>query len=179
LEQLPDADLDREILVRTDIGGRTHPFTRDCREAGIRFSVGYEVDERMRQAILETPESAWQAAIDGEGKRARGRLGHPADRRRRSLRLARGNKTDRAKRASPSRRPVSGLRRGGLPPHRFHHRPRGTDIAALELRHRRRAKVENEIRCGKDTGMRNLPFAAFCHNRVWLELSLIAQELLA
>jgi hypothetical protein len=27
--------------------------------------------------------------------------------------------------------------------------------------------------------MRNLPFAAFCHNRVWLELSLIAQELLA
>jgi hypothetical protein len=27
--------------------------------------------------------------------------------------------------------------------------------------------------------MRNLPFAAFEHNRVWLELSLIAQELLA
>jgi len=26
---------------------------------------------------------------------------------------------------------------------------------------------------------RNLPFAAFEHNRVWLELSLIAQELLA
>jgi hypothetical protein len=55
----------------------------------------------------------------------------------------------------------------------------GDDIAALELRHRRRAKVEDEIRCGKDTGMRNLPFAAFEHNRVWLELSLIAQELLA
>lgn len=30
----------------------------------------------------------------------------------------------------------------------------GTDIAALELC-RRRAKVEDEIRCGKDTGMRN------------------------
>lgn len=27
--------------------------------------------------------------------------------------------------------------------------------------------------------MRNLPFAAFEHNRVWLELSLIAQEMLA
>ena len=27
--------------------------------------------------------------------------------------------------------------------------------------------------------MRNLPFSAFEHNRVWLELSLIAQELLA
>ncbi len=55
----------------------------------------------------------------------------------------------------------------------------GAEIAVLELRHRRRAKVEDEIRCGKDTGMRNLPFAAFEHNRVWLELSLIAQELLA
>lgn len=27
--------------------------------------------------------------------------------------------------------------------------------------------------------MRNLPFAAFEHNRAWLELSLIAQEMLA
>ena len=48
----------------------------------------------------------------------------------------------------------------------------GADIAALELRHRRRARVEDEIRSGKDTGMRNLPFAAFEHNRAWLELSL-------
>jgi hypothetical protein len=48
LEQLPEADLDREILARADIGGRTHAFTQDCRDAGIRFSVGYEVDERVR-----------------------------------------------------------------------------------------------------------------------------------
>jgi hypothetical protein len=68
LEQLPEADLDREILVRTDIGGCTHAFTRDCRDASIRFSVGYEVDERVREAVLKTPESAWQSAIDAEGK---------------------------------------------------------------------------------------------------------------
>src|SRR5680860_721632 len=72
LEQLPEADLDREILVRTDIGGRTHAFTRDCRDAGIRFSVGYEVDERVREAILQTPESAWQGAIDTEGSEREG-----------------------------------------------------------------------------------------------------------
>ena len=52
------------------------------------------------------------------------------------------------------------------------------DIPALELRHRGRARVEDEIRCGKDTGMRNLPFAAFEHNQAWLELSLHAQTLL-
>jgi hypothetical protein len=68
LEQLPSQDLEREILVRADIGGRTHAFTADCREAGIRFSVGYEVDERVRAAIVELPDPAWQAAIDGAGE---------------------------------------------------------------------------------------------------------------
>src|SRR5680860_1457902 len=72
LEQLPAEDLHREILVRADIGGRTHAFTQDCRDAGIRFSVGYEVDERVREAILRTPESAWQAAIDAEGEAREG-----------------------------------------------------------------------------------------------------------
>jgi hypothetical protein len=49
----------------------------------------------------------------------------------------------------------------------------GADIAALELRHRRRSRVEDAIRCARDTGIRNLPFAAFAH-QVWL----LAQELL-
>jgi len=54
----------------------------------------------------------------------------------------------------------------------------GEDIAALELRHRGRARVEDSIRAGKDTGMRNLPHHAFEHNQTWLELSLIAQDVL-
>ena len=33
LAQLPAEDLHREILVRTDIGGETHAFTADCRDA--------------------------------------------------------------------------------------------------------------------------------------------------
>jgi hypothetical protein len=45
-------DLHREILVRADTGGRAHAFTQDCHDAGIRFSVGYEVDERVCEAIL-------------------------------------------------------------------------------------------------------------------------------
>jgi len=52
------------------------------------------------------------------------------------------------------------------------------NIAALELRHRRRARVEDRIRQDKDTGVRNLPHHAFEHNQTWLELSLIAQDLL-
>ena len=52
------------------------------------------------------------------------------------------------------------------------------DVAALELRHRRRARVEDAIRVGKETGMRRMPFAAFAHNEAWLEASLLAQALL-
>ena len=40
----------------------------------------------------------------------------------------------------------------------------------LERRHRARARVEDRIRNDKDTGLRNLPFRDFEHNRVWLEL---------
>jgi hypothetical protein len=180
LEQLPSSDLDREILVRTDIGGRTHDFTRDCREAGIRFSVGYEVDERVREAILKTPESAWRSAIDAEGEVRDGAwvtdLTDEVD-------LSTWPEGTRliVRREHPH--PGAQLSvfdcEAGYRHTAFITDQDGADIAALELRHRRRAKVEDEIRCGKDTGMRNLPFAAFEHNRVWLELSLIAQELLA
>jgi hypothetical protein len=64
LQQLLESDLGREILARADIGGRTHAFTQNCRDAGIRFSVGYEVDERVRGAITELPESADVAALE-------------------------------------------------------------------------------------------------------------------
>jgi hypothetical protein len=178
LEQLPESDLDREILVRTDIGGCTHAFTRDCRAAGIRFSIGYEVDERVREAILKTPESAWQSAIDGDGKEREGawvtELTDDVD-------LSAWPEGTRL--IVRRERPHPGAQFCVFDAEGYRHTAfitdqEGADIAALELRHRRRAKVEDEIRCGKDTGMRNLPFAAFEHNRVWLELSLIAQELL-
>jgi hypothetical protein len=179
LEQLPEADLDREILVRTDIGGRPHAFTRDCREAGIRFSVGYEVDERLREAILQTPESAWQAAIDADGKeRESAWVTELTDEVDLSAWPEGTRLIVRRERPHPGAQfcvfDAEGYRHTA-----FITDQEGADIAVLELRHRRRAKVEDEIRCGKDTGMRNLPFAAFEHNRVWLELSLIAQELLA
>ena len=43
------------------------------------------------------------------------------------------------------------------------------DVAALELRHRQRARVEDRIRAAKATGL-NLPFDLWRHNAVWLEL---------
>ena len=172
LEQLPEADLGREILVRADIGGRTHAFTQDCRDAGIRFSVGYEVDARVREAIGALPESAWQSAIDGDCAERKGAQVDLSSWPEGTRLICRRERPHPGAQLSVFDC-AAGYR------HTAHITDQeGADIAALELRHRRRARVEDAIRTGKETGMAKMPFAAFAHNQAWLEVSLAAQILL-
>lgn len=178
LEQLPEADLAREILARADIGGRTHAFTSDCRDAGIRFSVGYEVDERVREAILALPESAWKSAIDAEGAEREG-----AQVTELTDHVDLSSWPEGTRLIVRRERPHPGAQFCVFDAHGYRHTAfitdqDGDDIAALELRHRRHARVEDSIRIGKETGMRGMPFAAFAHNQVWLEVSLLAQGIL-
>ena len=179
LEQLPEADLGREILARADIGGRTHAFTQDCRDAGIRFSVGYEVDERVRGAIVELPESAWQSAVDGDGEVREG-----AQVTELTNHVDLSSWPEGTRLIVRRERPHPGAQLSvldcetGYRHTAFITDQAETDIAALELRHRRRAQVEDAIRVGKETGMRKMPLAAFAHNEAWLEISLLAQALL-
>jgi len=51
-------------------------------------------------------------------------------------------------------------------------------LAELEVRHRSHARVEDRIRCGKDTGLRNMPCKSFAQNQCWLELCLTAADLI-
>jgi hypothetical protein len=66
-----------------------------------------------------------------------------------------------------------------------HRTPAGTEtdgggpIQYLEARHRGHARVEDRIRCGKDTGFGRFPSRAFAINAAWLELALTAIDLLA
>jgi hypothetical protein len=178
LEQLPAADLDREILARADIGGRTHAFTSDCRDAGIRFSVGYEVDERVQEAVLQTSQSAWQSAIDAEGTEREG-----AQVTELTDRVDLSSWPEGTRLIVRRERPHPGAQFCVFDAEGYRHTAFITDqqegdIAALELRHRRRARVEDAIRVGKETGMRSMPFASFAHNQAWLEISLIAQAIL-
>lgn len=55
-------------------------------------------------------------------------------------------------------------------------RPGGpaTQIANLEVRHRRRARCEDRLRAAKDTGLRNLPLHGFDQNRIWCALVQLA-----
>lgn len=179
LEQLPEQDLDREILVRADIGGRTHAFTSGCREAGIRFSVGYEVDERVREAIGTLPDRAWQQAIDGDGiEREGAQVTELTDRLDLSTWPEGSRLIARRERPHPGAQLSVLDCETGYRHTAFITDQQGADIAALELRHRRRARVEDAIRVAKETGMRRMPFAAFEHNQAWLEISLLAQALL-
>ena len=48
----------------------------------------------------------------------------------------------------------------------------------LERRHRQRARVEDRIRDDKDTGLAKLAFKAFAFNEVWLQIVMLAHDLI-
>ena len=52
------------------------------------------------------------------------------------------------------------------------------DIAVLECRHRQHAHVEDRIRDDKDTGLSKFPFKEFALNEVWLEIVMLAHDLI-
>jgi DDE family transposase len=53
-----------------------------------------------------------------------------------------------------------------------------SDIQVLERRQRERAHAEDHIRTDKDSGLRNMPFRDFEHNRVWLAITRLAHDLI-
>ena len=67
LAQLDEQALAGKILVRADGAGATHKLTTYCRDAQMLFSVGFDLDERVREAIINKPESAWIQAIRADG----------------------------------------------------------------------------------------------------------------
>ncbi len=52
------------------------------------------------------------------------------------------------------------------------------EIAVIECRHRQHAHVEDRIRDDKDTGLAKLPFKEFALNEVWLEIVMLAHDLI-
>jgi len=49
----------------------------------------------------------------------------------------------------------------------------------LELRHRRRARAEDRIRCAKDTELSNLPLHTLAQNHIWCAVVTLAAEITA
>jgi hypothetical protein len=182
LAQLPKRVASREpILMRADSAGATHELLAFCRDGRLRFSVGYDLTEPVRTAILALAEPAWSPALDQDGHEHHddgAQVAEITDALDLSHWPAGSRVIVRRERPHPGAQ-LSFTDHDG---HRFQailtDQP-DTDTAYLEARHRGHARVEDRIRTGKDTGMAKLPFRDYAINEVWLEISLIAQDLIA
>jgi Transposase DDE domain group 1 len=167
-----------EILVRADSAGATHGFLDYCREGNMRFSVGYELTEQVRQAILQIPEDAWIPALDQDGsERENGEVAEVTD----TVDLSSWPEGTRliVRRERPH--PGAQLSFTDHDGYRFQAILTDQDdenIAIIECRHRQHAHIEDRIRDDKDTGLSKFPFKAFALNEVWLEIVALAHDLL-
>jgi Transposase DDE domain group 1 len=180
LAQLPRR-VRRRVLIRTDSGGGTHDFlawlTRPSRR--LHYSVGMTVTEAMHQAILTLPDRVWEPAYDAGGEV---RPGAWVAELTGLLDLSSWPEGMRVIVRKERPHPGAQLRFTDIDGHRvtcFATDARRGQLAGLELRHRRRARCEDRIRCAKDTGLRNLPLRGFDQNQIWCELVVMACELLA
>ena len=180
IAQLPRG-LRRRVLVRADSGGGTHEFLDwlTSRSRQLHYSIGMTITADIGDAIGKVPADAWTPAYDGDGQVRDGAWvaditglleleGWPH-----GMRVI-------VRKERPH--PGAQLRFTDVDGHRFTcfaTDARKGQLADLELRHRRRARCEDRIRCAKDTGLRNLPLKSFAQNQVWCEIVALACELIA
>jgi hypothetical protein len=166
-----------ELLLRVDCAGSSHELLDWCRDGRIELSGGYELNETVRSAILGIPDNDWVPALDQDGsQRPNGQVCEITS----SLDLVDWPSGSRVIVRRERAHPGAQLSFTDHDGHRF--QAILTDqpglVAQIERDHRGRAVVEDHIRNDKDTGMRNLPFRDFEHNRVWLALVRIAHDLI-
>jgi len=168
------------MLVRADSAGATKMFLAELACRNISFSVGFTMDATIREMIEAAPDTAWQPAVNGDGTERHGaqvaelggftgQNGWPA-----GARLI-------CRREDPHPGATLSLfdqihgRRHTL----FLTDSTDADIATLELRHRRHARVEDRIRTWKTTGATRMPYWDAPANEAWLNTTLIALTLIA
>jgi Transposase DDE domain group 1 len=192
----------RDLLVTCDGAGATKDLLHHITALNspgwrVEYSVGFDLDARVRAALGQVPASAWQPALDADGTardvaeaavveltgllRERPEAlggdqfpGWPAGMRLivRRERPHPGAQLSLFEGADGHRYQVVAT---NTPP-----RPgRLGQISFLEARHRAHARVEDRIRTGKTTGLGHLPSASFEINQAWCLAAAIACDLLA
>ena len=179
LAQIPAEYIESlEILVRADSAGATHGFVDYCREGNMRFSVGYELTEQVRTAILQIPEEAWIPALDQDGTtRKNGEVCEITDTVDLSCWPEGTRLIIRRERPHPGAQ-LSFTDHDGYRFQAILTDQPDADVAVLECRHRQHAHVEDRIRDDKDTGLSKFPFKAFALNEVWLQIVMLAHDLI-
>jgi hypothetical protein len=179
LEQLPRevvADINTEIVLRTDSAGSALALCQAARDARINYLVGFDLTKQVRRAILLLPETAWRPA-----RRQNGEVRDGAQVAEITHMLDFYDWPERSRVIVRRERPHPGAQLSftDVDGHRF--QATLTDLAGdpveLERMHRARANAEDRVRAAKQTGLDNLPFREFALNAIWVELSMIAQDL--
>jgi hypothetical protein len=190
LVQLPEHERG-QVLVRADTGACSKMFLRHITDAGLEYSIGFMATDTVKAAIEAIPEQAWRTALDGDGE--------PRDGAQVAELTAWMPAPFRATYRDPAANWPAGMRviarrerpHPGAQLRLTDHngwritcfatntRGPGWTLAALEVRHRQRARCEDRIRGLKDTGLRNLPFHGYAQNRIWMEVVALAADLLA
>src|SRR5215218_6819384 len=183
LAQLPGGHTrGKRVLVPIDGAGGTHELLAWLTRRRLSYSVGFSLpgDLAAIQAKLAAiPDDLWEPAYDADGQPRDGAFvaevtdlfdlsGWPP-----GMRLI-----VRKERPHPGAQlritDLEGMRITAF----VTNTTRG-QLADLELRHRRRARAEDRIRCAKDTGLANLPLHDFAANQIWCALVALAGDLLA
>ena len=178
------------VLVRTDAAGATHQFAKHLAVIGVGFSLGANLGHvDVHTALAQLPAAAWTPAYQATKPRA-GQQGPRIEPRDGAWVAELTGLVDlsawpagtrlilRKERPHPGAQlritDHDGMRVTGL----LTNTARG-QLADLELRHRRHARVEDRIRNGKDTALANLPYHDMAQNRIWLVIAALAADLLA
>lgn len=193
LTQIPDVHrYGTDLLIRSDSAGCTYGFLthiRSLRRQAMTtyFSVGVAITEPIREAITQAIRrpKLWTPALDADGNPRHGaevcEITGLLDAELRANYPTGTRFIVRRERPHPGAQlslfdTVEG----------FRHQVMATDtpveggsIQFLEARHRAHARVEDRIRCGKDTGFGRFPSRLFAINAAWLELALTGIDLIA
>ena len=179
LAQLPVDPEQVEVIARADSAGLTHGFINACVTASVKFTVGHDLTEPVRNACLTIPARAWEPAITADGScyREEAWIAEITD----AADLSRWPAGSRmiVRREVPH--PGAQLSFTDIDGHRYQAfitDQTDPDIAYLEALQRGRGRAEKLICNLKDTGCTNLPSNNFAINQAWLTTTLIAHDLL-
>lgn len=186
LRQLPfhtGGRVGRKVLVRIDGAGATHDVVDYLLARGLSYSIGFTLPSNTADLLKLIPDSAWTEAYDSDGKVRDGAWVAELTGLLDLSAWPSGMRVIvRKERPHPGAQlritDVDGNRVTAFATNTAAGGP-GTQLPELELRHRRRARAEDRIRCAKDTGLTNLPLHDFDANRIWCAIVALACDLTA
>jgi len=174
-----DPESGADVLVRADSAGATHDFVDAIVAKGFEFSIGFDITETVRLAILDVPERAWQTPMTQDmGDREGAGVAEITS----GLDLCAWGDDVRA--VCRREEPHVGAQFNLFDPAGWRHQVFITnsadpDIVFLEARHRGHARVEDRIKAAKDLGLLRFPGHNFAANAAWLLVIGLAQDLTA